>query len=89
MKKKLVSEKVVDSVNCDFCNEDFTNNPASFGGMLLGSYAICPDCVTEHEPLSEHDKQKVRARAGTFEPFRDFVYRIRGENNTMKMYVYE
>jgi hypothetical protein len=62
-----------DEVTCDFCNADYTDSDA-VGGILIGSYAICPRCVTKRS-YAEAD-----LRAGKDEKFKDFVLRIRTHN---------
>lgn len=61
-----------DEVLCDLCNEDYTESDVT-GGILVGSYAICPKCV-RNEMIPD-------LKAGESETFRDFVMRIR-ENDS-------
>jgi len=67
-----------DDVNCDLCNEDYTNSDAK-GGFLFLSKAVCPKCAPEfEESAKKYNEQKyIRKRAREGESFRDFVYRIR------------
>lgn len=62
-----------DEVACDFCNGDFTDSEKT-GGLLLGSYAVCPDCVT---PALLRDADSVAADGETFKAF---VLRSRIDN---------
>ena len=42
MKEEIVAD-LGNTVICDICNKDWTDDPTS-GGILVGSYAVCPDC---------------------------------------------
>ncbi len=54
-----------DTVVCDFCNGEFTDSDKT-GGVMIGSYAICPDCVT---PALTRDADSVAAEGETFKAF--------------------
>lgn len=66
-----------DTVICDFCNDDYTESDKK-GGVIVGSYAICPKCEKPHmlkdaDYVCRHD-----------ETFKDFVVRTR-EHSTIGM----
>lgn len=65
----IIKVDVGDDVICDFCNDDYTESD-EVGGVLVGSYAICPKCAgrLKEEP---DDKAKIG------ETFCEFVRRIR------------
>lgn len=58
-----------DDVICDLCNADYSQEDDQ-GGVLVGSYALCPECAAKHEGAVDD-----QARPG--ESFREFVLRIR------------
>jgi hypothetical protein len=62
-----------DEVICDFCNGDYSDSDEQ-GGILIGSYAICPECAS---PALQIRADKV-SREG--ESFKEFVLRIRQES---------
>ena len=75
-----------DSVVCDYCNADFTNSD-EVGGVLVGSYAVCPHCAPKaletakkcHEPVDAICPEGVR--------FKDWVLKIRGGDNTIRIFL--
>lgn len=67
-----------DTVVCDWCNADYTDSPES-GGVLVGSYAVCPQCEGRVAP----DEVDVRCPTGV--PFRDWVLDLRGGDNTIRI----
>lgn len=67
-----------DIVVCDFCGDDHTSSTVT-GGLIFGSYAICPKCV--HKVEVEH--RNVRARCPENISFGDFVRRYRGPNSAI------
>jgi hypothetical protein len=69
-----------DTVLCDLCNEDYTNSDAQ-GGVLVGSYAICPRCAPEFDDTD--DEPVITCPAGM--RFRDWVLRLRGGRNTIEI----
>lgn len=62
-----------DEVICDFCNGNYSDSDEQ-GGILIGSYAICPECAT---PALQIRADKVSREE---ESFKDFVLRIRRES---------
>lgn len=70
------------NVVCDFCSVDHTNSEAR-GGVIFGSYAICPRCV----PAVESEPWRIRARCPAGMRFGDFVRNYRGDNNTVTIYL--
>jgi hypothetical protein len=74
-------------VLCDMCNGDYSDS-ASQGGILFQSKAVCPECspklLRNAEKYDEMHMIRDRAREG--ESFRDFTLRIRGGNNTVRIY---
>jgi hypothetical protein len=69
-----------DTVLCDLCNDDYTNSDAQ-GGVLVGSYAICPRCAPEFDDTG--DEPIIRCPAGM--RFREWVLRLRGGRNTIEI----
>ena len=67
-------------VNCDLCNEEYMDSDAK-GGFLFGSNAVCPKCAPKFmEGVKKHGEEHyIRAEPHSNESFRDFVYRIREE----------
>jgi len=67
-----------DRVLCDYCNKDYTDSEET-GGILIGSYAVCPDCTPRTlESLKEYgEMDNIRAKCPDGVSFRDFVYIIR------------
>jgi hypothetical protein len=71
------------TVLCDICNDDYTNSDA-LGGILVGSYAVCPQCAPEF--TDSDDEPVIHCPAGM--RFRDWVLRIRGGRNTIEITTY-
>jgi hypothetical protein len=67
-------------VLCGICNDDYTKCDAQ-GGILVGSYAICPACSLEFDETE--DEPIIRCPEGM--QFRDWVLRIRGGRNTIEI----
>lgn len=65
----IIKIDIGDDVVCDYCNGDYTESEET-GGILIGSYAICPVC-------SERVKAIPDDRAKDGEKFCEFVRRIR------------
>lgn len=62
-------------VACDFCNE----GEETFGGVLIGSYAICGDCakkITEVDEIDERFDENKTFRQNVLE-YRQRVYGTR------------
>ena len=62
-----------DEVICDLCNGNYSESDEQ-GGILIGSYAICPECATAALQIRADEV----SREG--ESFKDFVLRIRQES---------
>lgn len=75
------------SVVCDLCGEDFTNRD-DVGGFLLGSNAVCPKCApTVRADLVKYNELRfVKRSCPDGVPFREWVLRLRGGDNTIKFY---
>jgi hypothetical protein len=73
-----------DTVICDICNEDFTDS-LECGGMLFGSYGVCPRCTPRMlEDIKKYKEEHgILAVAQPFETFKAFSLRMRGGNNTI------
>ena len=67
-----------DTVVCDYCNDDYTDSDEK-GGVLIGSYAVCPKCAEKHK--EHHQNPDDRARED--ETFKEFVMRVRAGNNSI------
>ena len=67
-----------DRVVCDYCNADYSHSD-KVGGILFGSYAICPLCsVSALKTIARYQEEHyIKARAGENETFYNFVQRIR------------
>lgn len=73
----MVDVEVVDmgdTVYCDYCNKDYTNSDAK-GGLLFGSYAVCPLCVPETEASAKRfgEEHFIRARCPEDKSFAQWV----------------
>lgn len=66
-----------DTVVCDFCNDEYTESDRK-GGLIVGGYAICPECV---RPDMIKDADYV---CRDDETFKDFVLRTR-QHSTIGM----
>ena len=69
-----------DTVLCDLCNDDYTNSDAQ-GGILVGSFAICPQCASKFTDTD--DEPIIHCPAGM--RFRDWVLQLRGGRNTIEI----
>ena len=69
-----------DTVLCDICNDDYTNSDA-LGGILVGSYAVCPECAAKF--ADSEDEPIIPCPAGM--RFRDWVMQLRGGRNTIEI----
>jgi hypothetical protein len=69
-----------DTVLCDFCNDDYTDSEEE-GGILVGSYAVCPQCAPTIDDTG--DEPIIRCPAGM--RFRAWVLRLRGGRNTIEI----
>ena len=71
------------TVLCDICNDDYTNSDAQ-GGILVGSYAVCPQCVPDFD--DSDDEPRIQCPPGM--RFRDWVLQLRGGRNTIEITTY-
>jgi hypothetical protein len=78
-----------DTVVCDLCNEDFTSSTET-GGFLFSSKGVCPHCAPKFEESARkyREEKYIRNRARKGETFKDFILRIRGGNNTVRITSY-
>jgi hypothetical protein len=67
-----------DTVVCDYCNTDYSDSDEQ-GGILLGSSAICPTCVTKFS-ITDMD-----AECPPGVSFKDWVLWLRNGDNTIRM----
>ena len=75
-----------ETVLCDLCNADYTDSEAE-GGILMGTYAICPTCAAEIIRDAERTGETiVRCPAQT--RFKDWVLQFRGGRNTIEITVF-
>ena len=77
----VISLDAGDTVLCDLCNKDYTEDIESMGGLLFNGKAVCPECFDEFMKLVRHYREEkfIKAVARPDETFRNFVYRIRKE----------
>lgn len=79
-----------DTVLCDQCNTDFTEEPNSkeVGGFLFGSNGVCPRCAPRMRESAKkyNEEHYIKDEASPGETFKDFILRIRNGNNTIKFY---
>ena len=68
------------TVLCDLCNDDYTDSDAE-GGLLVGSYVVCPQCAPDIDDTG--DEPIIKCPAGM--RFRDWVLRLRGGRNTIEI----
>lgn len=76
---------VGESVMCDYCGSDEHND--EHGGLLFGSSAVCPGCQskTELDINRYNEGHLILDRAKPDETFREFVLRLRGGDNTVRV----
>ena len=71
-------------VECDLCSKDFTNSDA-VGGFLFSGNGVCPECsegcLVDIEKY--HEEKYIRAMADPDETFRDFILRLRDNDNSV------
>lgn len=67
------------NVVCDFCSADHTDTTV-MGGVIFGSYAVCPSCVWK----VEEEPQYIKARCLEGKSFGDFVREYRGSANFIR-----
>lgn len=71
-----------DRVFCDWsCNKEYTHSPAK-GGLLFGSYAVCPECApdVEAKAVKNQEENRIRARCPEGMSFRDWVVNVLRKN---------
>lgn len=75
-------------VICDgSCGEDYTGKPDS-GGILFGSYAMCPKCAprVEATAAAHGETSRIKARCPEGMPFAAWVLSLRGGDNRIVTY---
>jgi hypothetical protein len=75
---EIFSIDIGDTVVCDYCNADYTESDEG-GGVLLGSYAVCPACVVKFKLT------KVDATCPAGMTFKEWVLQLRNGNNTIRV----
>ena len=72
---------------CDFCGRDFTNSSLS-GGFIFSGKAVCPYC--SHRVMTNIKRHKESQFISDMCPhdlsFKAFVLKLRGGNNTIRIY---
>jgi hypothetical protein len=78
---------VGDHVECDMCSTDFTGKPDP-GGLLFGSYAVCPRCAPRIEADAKLDGEErfIKARCPEGMAFAAWVLSLRQGDNTIRFY---
>lgn len=87
-KGKLISEQDIgDTVVCDMCNADYTDSKET-GGILFGSYAVCPKChPSVMKDIERHNEQgHIRGICPPNISFKNWILKIRNGNNSIKIY---
>ena len=76
-----------DTIFCDACNEDYTNNDLATGGFIFGSKAYCPRCAEKRLPSikSYGEEHYIKAYCPKGMSFKDFILKIRDGNNQIKI----
>lgn len=89
MKKKHTYIEVTDigdTVLCDYCNKEWPATNQTSGGVLSGSYAICPDCAPAAiESAQKYNEMHRIKRCPEGLSFHEWVMRLRGGDNTIKV----
>ena len=80
---EVIHIDVGNKVFCDLCGKEYTDDERSKGGFLFGSKAVCPDCADDFMRTIKiyREEDYIRDKAHEDETFRDFVYRIRGNQS--------
>lgn len=78
---------VGDSVCCDFCGEEYVGR-SDTGGLLFQSKAVCPRCAPklEADAVLYGETEMIRARCPAGVSFHAWVMRLRGGDNTIRVY---
>lgn len=73
-------------VVCDFCNDDYTGNQTS-GGVLFGSYAVCPKCTPKllDDCATYGETDRITARCPADQSFWKWTLSLRNGDNTIKI----
>lgn len=91
MKTEII--EIGDQVLCDLCNVDFTDPPNSLetGGMLVGSYGICPRCMPSHRASLEryNELDHIKDCCPATMPFKDWCLMLRRGDNTIKFTTFD
>lgn len=76
-----------DSVHCDMCGKDWSGRSES-GGILFGSHAACPDCAPKVEADAKRYRESahIRGRCPPGIPFAEWCLKLRGGDNTVRIY---
>ncbi len=76
-----------EQVLCDICNEDYSHSEEK-GGFLFGSKGYCPKCALSGLRTIKKYKEEeyIKAYAEEGESFKDFILRMRGGDNTVRMF---
>ena len=87
MKTEIID--VGDHVECDNCGKIFTDSVAE-GGFVFGSNGICPECAPSYlESIKKYKEERyIKARAQPGETFKNFILRVRGGDNTVRITEY-
>ena len=90
MKKKhthIEIQHVGPVVNCDICNEDYTDNNDDSGGFLFEGYAYCPKCAKTGYPriCGFKEDQYITAWCPSGKSYRQWVLDLRGGDKTIKI----
>jgi ssDNA-binding Zn-finger/Zn-ribbon topoisomerase 1 len=71
-----LSADIGDDVICDFCNADYSESD-DCGGVLVGSWAACPECALEMSMRASQYGAKLDAVCPDGTSFADFVRQSR------------
>ena len=72
-----------DTVLCDICSKDYTNDSESTGGILFQSKGVCPDCTPEFmgRVFQYGEQGYIRGECPKNMSFRDWILSLRGGDN--------
>ena len=73
-------------VLCDLCNADHTDSEAE-GGILMGTYAICPTCAPGIIRDAERSGESI-THCPAQTRFKDWALQLRGGRNTIEITVF-
>ena len=81
-----------ETVICDWCGKDYTDPPESekCGGLLFGSKACCPECAPRVAiAAKEHNEENyIKGTCPIGVTFKNWVLKLRGGDNTIKLYTF-